>query len=1209
MDERKTRQLLADYPEHRGKLDQYLISYTRHRQLRVFLLRTFWGLAALTGILLVFLLVERTPVQSEGMRVLFSLAFYSGAGVALFLALRAFTAPPGKIAAAVEIEEAAPGFLSGLSSAAEFQTLSEEPGISTALRKLTISQAAEQLTEKDIGHALSRFSRRRALATMVSLLAILGLWYAAAPMELRRGLARLSHPFSDIAAFSSLEVVVYPGNKLVARGDNLQIAAVPNQPVEKEPVLTLFRPGGTEGTQTEMYPDEAASKAMFVYTLSGLQDSTDYQVTCEKFKSPRFEVQVVPRPDIKKFQVTIHQPEYLGSGPQTLPDGVGDCTVLEGTRIDILGEASQKLKSAEMFLDPGATQPCRIEHGDNFVYSLQIATNTRFSIHLRNEFGLANENPVRYQVTAIRDASPTVAILRPAGDLPFPKSKRLDLKVVAKDDFGVSGVVMYYAVGDRRHLIPMNMKPDLVPVKEYEVEYPWMLDTVSVEPGTEISYFVKAEDGCKPVANVASTPIFKVSMPSMMDVYKGTDEAQGDVASELKDLLEAQKQRRESLQKTFEQIKHEGKLDYHSEQELEKAIKEGEQREKQAQDILDKFQQMQENIKENPFSSPEALEKLQKISQLVDQVLDDEGKKLMKQLRDSLQNMKIDPKELEKLEESFKMDNYLKELDRTVELLSQLRDEMKMDSMAKSLEDLKRRQELIASETAGVEKKKKGGELTPEEQKKLDELGRKRDELASEAAALDKKQKDGAMTQAEQDRKAELEKLQSEIASEAAALEKKQKGDLGEEEQSKLKDLARQQEKIKEELAELEKQSKELAEKKPAAGQQENPSKEDLKNIRDKMKQEDFRKTSDDIKKDLEKQNLSGAQQNQQKMLKFLEALSKEGQKMCQGASGGQPQQMDLSRFIRKAIQVSRDQETLVLQLQGMSGQFMRGQRPTVEGTIDECSGLQVLVRDQAKSLEDALETLVRSSFSVNPDVLLPLKGVQGMFSEIVKDLEDRAISKSRREQREIIRRFNLLAMELMRAQDQSSSPSQSGSTPTDFLKQFKNLTRRQLSLYQQTMQRQMSQSDQRIMEQMKKQALEQRRVREALERLMREGKDQKQLLGRMDDVMKDMQDLETKLLDPNKRRDVAEKQKSVYDRMLKAQKSLKNREEESEERKAEKARDLAQAPIEKALPSAGSDTRDLSKDFLGEIKEDYPKSYEPLLNDYFKSLSLYGGN
>lgn len=284
----------------------------------------------------------------------------------------------------------------------------------------------------------------------------------------------------------------------------------------------------------------------------------------------------------------------------------------------------------------------------------------------------------------------------------------------------------------------------------------------------------------------------------------------------------------------------------------------------------------------------------------------------------------------------------------------------------------------------------------------------------------------------------------------------------------------------------------------------------------------------------------------------------------------------------------------------------MRGQRPEIEGLIDQVSILQVLVRQQGNDLENDLEKFVRSSFSVDPSSIEAIKGTQNLFAAIVKNLEDRAMSAASEDQQEIVRRFNKLVIELMRAQDQSGG---SGSpNPMDALQQFKDLTRRQLSLYQQMMQRQMAPQNQQTLEALKRMAMEQKQIREALEKLMRESREQMNSLGRLDDVIDDMTDLETKMLDPNMRRKVAEKQKSIYERMLKAQKAIKNRDEESEERKAEKAREIIQQQPDQPIGEIGTDSRDLSKDFLGDLKEEFPPAYRPMLNDYFRSLNIYGG-
>ncbi|EKD81542.1 MAG: chromosome segregation ATPase-like protein [uncultured bacterium] len=1135
--------LLENYQQLRDQLQQMLDSYKFGRQLRVVMSCGFWALVSFFMLLLIFMLAERTPLQSETVRWLHALVLYWLLAWWLIKAFRAVIHPPPSTGLAVEIESTTGKFTSGLSSAIEFCDATRpaaDDRTSETMRRITIAQVAQQLQQEDISHSLKAFSRRRSAFTMMFFMVLGVLWYVLSPVEVVTGAGRLLFPMRAIAPYSTLEILVEPEHALVAMGESLEISAKPSRQTSEPIILELFEPDKLEGNRVEMYPDATASESRFVYPLNSLQESVDYRITCEKFSTLRYSIKVMPRPQVKSLQMTLFQPGYIATQPVKLPENTGDASVLTGSRVKIEVTADQNLASGAVILIPGATQSCEISERTRFIYEMEIATNTGFSIFLENEMGLRNEKPVLYTITAAHDSPPTVELLKPAQDVPFPTSRRLDIKAVSRDDYGVKATILFYKVGDRDALIPQNLKPDFKPVPEYEVEFPWMLDTLALQPGTKISYFVQAEDARQPKPNIASTALYFINMPSMYDIYRGEEMSQGEVNQKMEEFIEAQKMRREALMKAYEQIKHEEKLDFEASQSIEKAIEQGTKSQQEAQEILESFQKLQENMENNPLSSPEALERMQKVSELLNEVLDDETKRMMEQLRESLKDLKLDPKDIEKYEEAFKMDDYLKGLDRTIDLLTQVREQQKFNALALAIEDLNRRQQQIASETAALKEKMAKEGLTGEEE-------------------------------------------------------------------SQLKDLADQQEKIGQELEQLQKQSEEMTKNRKSDEFQQNPMLEDVKNIRDRMQKENYQQRSEDIKKDMKQKNLDSAQQNQQNMLKFLDALKKDSEQISQQCSGGAAPQIDLSAFIRRALRVSHDQEMLFKEIIDLPEQFMRGQRPEIEGLIDQVSVLQVLVKQQGSELANDLEQYVRSSFAVDPSAIEPIQGTQAIFADIVKNLEDRALSISRADQLEIVRRFNQLAIELMRAQDQSGS---SGSAnPMDALQQFKDLTRRQLSLYQQMMQRQMSPQSQQTMEALQRMAMEQRQVREALEKLMRESRQQMNSLGRLDDVIDEMKDLETEILDPELRKKVAEKQKSIYDRMLRAQKAIKDRDEESEERKARQAEVIKQQQPDKPLGEVGTDTRDLSRDFLGDLKEEFPESYKPMLNDYFKSLNIYGGN
>lgn len=280
---------------------------------------------------------------------------------------------------------------------------------------------------------------------------------------------------------------------------------------------------------------------------------------------------------------------------------------------------------------------------------------------------------------------------------------------------------------------------------------------------------------------------------------------------------------------------------------------------------------------------------------------------MMQQLRDSLQDMKIDPKDIQKYEEAFKMEEYLKGLDRTIDLLEQVREQQKFNSLANAIEDLHKRQQQIASGKPPLSTKKmKSGELSAEEE-------------------------------------------------------------------AQLKDLKDQQEKINKELEQLQKQAEEMTANRKNEDYKQNPMLEDVKNIRDQMKNDDYQKRGEDIKQDMAQKNLDSASEKQQNMLKFLDALKKNAEQICQQCQGSSGPQLDLSAYISRALRVSHDQEALYHEINEMPNQFMRGQQPQIEGVIDRVSLLQVLVKQQGAELRsrpgsaDKKQFCCRSNLQLRP--------------------------------------------------------------------------------------------------------------------------------------------------------------------------------------------------------------------------------------------------
>ncbi len=1227
---------LKYYDKYKNELEDTFSGYKKGRKFRILTKSILAACISFAFLIIIFLLVERTPIQSEAVRYIFATVLYVGIIFWIYRFFSKWIKSPSDVALAVEIENSTNKFNSSLSSSVDFINSKEnENAISSMMKKLTIISTSEQLKKEDIKQSLKVFSRRKRFFTALISIVIYLCWYAISPVEVKTGTCRLIFPFANISPWSNLSIEVSPKHPIAAVGDNLEISAIPSRKVNDPIILELIDPETNDINKVEMYADATATESKFVYNLIALQKSIDFRVTCEKTFTEKYSIKVMARPQIKKVIMTLYQPSYISSKPEVLPDNTNEAEILINSKLRIQVEADMPIKTGEICFSNMATQSCEI-FDNKFEYEFNVATSTSFFVHVANEIGLTNEKAVVYKITAKPDLPPSIELLKPACDVEFPTSKRLDVKAVARDDFGVKTMVLFYKAGHRDDWKPLNVKSDFTPIPECEIEFPWMLDTVAVQPGTKISYYMETEDARQPKPNAASTSIFFVNMPSMQDVYRGQENQQSNLKKQLEEYVEEQKRRSESLKKAYEQVKHEEKLDFETSQAIEEAIKSGEKNQQTAEEILKSFENIQKAMENNPFTSPEALERMQKVNELMEQVLDKDSKQMLKNLQDSLKDIKLDPKDIQKYEEAFKLEEYMNGLDRTINLLEQIQQQQKFESLANSIEEAYQRQKQIASETEELLQKQKDGKLSEEEEKKLNNLQEmlqkeqngelskeEENKLTTELQEQLQKQLEGELSKEEQD---ELKKLQEmlqkqqngELSKEEEnklmtelqeQLQKQKDSHFSQEDENKLKDLLDQQKKLSKDLEELQKKSEELT--KNSKENQEtnnNPLMEDIKNIKDKMQNNDHKKLSEDIQKDMKNKDLDMAHQNQEKMLDFLESLKQNADQMMSMMNEEETPMLDLSFFITRAIQVSKDQEKLLKEIYDMPDHFMRGKMPQIEGIIDFVSVQQVLVKQQALSLQEDLNQLVRNSFSIDPTVIESINGTQEMLSNIVKNLEDRAMGSARKDQYEIIRRFNKLAADLMRAQD-GAGQGQNSSSAMSPMQQFKNLTRRQLSLYQQMMKQNMNRLIPQGSQELKQMAMEQRHIRESLEQLMKEHREQMNNLGRMNDVIEDMKDIETKILDPALREKVAEKQKSIYERMLKSQKAIKNRDEEDEERKAQKAREIYQQDPEEPIEDIGSGSIDLSKDFTGDLREEYPESYKTLINDYYKSLNIYGGD
>jgi hypothetical protein len=136
----------------------------------------------------------------------------------------------------------------------------------------------------------------------------------------------------------------------------------------------------------------------------------------------------------------------------------------------------------------------------------------------------------------------------------------------------------------------------------------------------------------------------------------------------------------------------------------------------------------------------------------------------------------------------------------------------------------------------------------------------------------------------------------------------------------------------------------------------------------------------------------------------------------------------------------------------------------------------------------------------------------------------------------------------------------------------------------------------------LQKLAGEQGSIRKSMEQLAQEFGNSRQILGRLDDIAKDMKDIEEGLASGEVGDEVTQRQLKVLSRMLEASRSLQRR-DFSEQRKADAAMEnplYIPPSLSAELLNDKVQLEDRLRQFLG---TGYPAQYEEQIKAYFRAL------
>ena len=537
---------------HHGRLIRFLKGVALRLQLltalEFLLLLAAYVIVMLIGSLFVQELREAIPY----LPFVFTVAALSLFFLLMLLGFYRILSRPSMGQLAREVERKFPHLKDDVTNALLLSQEMERPfnsgQISRGLVTAHLDKTAEKVSAIPPSRVVSFQQASRHLRLLIPLLIAFSILLAVDPQWLNRSLATILHPFSSLP-MRETSLSVEPQNMTVLRGTPLLIKAKAAGYVPDRLTLMVWPEAG-DIIRINL---ESQGDGTFLHRIASVQNSFRYQVTSGRTRSSVSTIRVVEAPEILNIRLTLVPPEYT-----RLPKEVsheGHIEALKGTVVSLEAQVNKAVKEAKLMLQQGNELRLNIET-DRLTGNLPVFHPGAYSIHVKDELGFENVNPVLYRIHLIPDKYPEGEIISPAEDLEVSGTEVTPIVYSAKDDFGITAVRLSYQTGGTERFITLK-GPGTTRSVGPEM-FRWDLTGLALAPGDRVVYRMEVWDNDSISGpKVGYSRTFSLTVREERDLAaKEVEEAQ-QLSDALLDLLADQlegKKDREALSKQMTKI-------------------------------------------------------------------------------------------------------------------------------------------------------------------------------------------------------------------------------------------------------------------------------------------------------------------------------------------------------------------------------------------------------------------------------------------------------------------------------------------------------------------------------------------------------------------------------------------------------------------------------------------------------------------------------
>jgi len=891
----------------------------------------------------------------------------------------------------------------------------------------------------------------------------------------------------------------------------------------------------------------------FSFVFENLQEGFAFQVEAAGFFSDTYEVSLLNRPELSRFQVSLLYPAYLNRKNETLSNS-GNLEVPEGTEIRWQISTANATQASMLFGANRQPEDFQVTDDQIFGFRKKFKQADSYEIVLKNDFS-QNRERIAYNVNVIKDEYPKIEVNHFKDSVLY---KMLVLSGVLSDDYGIRKLALHYKIRDEEQK-EISSRSTAINIAKNQTQqsffYPWTLDSIKLSPGNSLEYFLEVwdNDGVNG-SKSTKTSIYTFYVPSEDNLIADINSSQTKTQQKIDQSVGKANKLQDQIEQANQKLKGKQSLDWQDKKMLEDILEQKQSLNQMVEELREQNKLLDQ--KKDAFTEQDERirEKAEQIQKLMDELLDDETKRLFEELQKLLkENSDISQiqKILDKLNQNS--NNLEKELERTLELFKQLQYEFKLDQAIADLKEQVEQQKELLEKTENLDKESPKNEKDRKEKKSNSEKEKSGDEskTKNEDSQENKNDETGSESQ-----------------------------ELGKEQEELQKDFQEVSEKI-DELKEL---GEELDK-----GEGDLPSEEDSKDV-DQQQQE-----SEDM---LNQNSPSKAKSPQQKALQKMQKM----QQQMEGAESSMTMEIDmqnletLRQIIHGLVKLSFDQESL---MKGF------GELSQNDPGFNSIAQRQLKLKDDANVLEDSLLALGKRDPFMGSVVTREVGDLNEHLDKVIDANRERRRPQASNEMQLSMTSINNLALmlddhfDMMMEMMANAQPSMGKSKKKG---QKPSLSQMQQQLNQKIQELKGSgKSGRQLSEELAEMAAEQERIRKALQEMqekMQENMKDGKLPG--GELPSKMEQTEMDLVNKQLTDQLIKRQQEIVTRLLEAEKSMREQDMD-EERKGETAKDY-----EKEIPKAFEDYLRLKEKEVELLKTVPPKLYpyyKKEVNEYFKRV------